>query len=219
MTKPTQLQLIDMTKKEFVLELIEIYNREYPNAECSLITENPLQLLISTQLSAQCKDERVNMVTKDLYAKYKTAEDFANADVKDIENIIKSLGLYKNKAKNIVACCKKLVENFGGEVPDTMEDLLTLDGTGRKTANLVLGDAFGKPGVVVDTHMIRLSNRMNLASGKDPYKIELVLKKLIPDEHQSRFCHQTVLHGRKYCDARKPLCDACPVKDICPKNI
>lgn len=208
-----------MTKKEFVLKLIDIYNREYPNAECSLITENSLQLLISTQLSAQCKDERVNMVTKDLYAKYKTAEDFANADLADIENIIKSLGLYKNKAKNIIACCKKLVENFGGQVPDTMEELLTLDGTGRKTANLVLGDAFGKPGVVVDTHMIRLSNRMKLVSGKDPYKIELALKKLIPDEHQSRFCHQTVLHGRKYCDARKPLCETCPVNEICPKNI
>ncbi len=208
-----------MNKKEFILKLIDIYDKEYPDAECSLITENPLQLLISTQLSAQCRDERVNMVTKDLYAKYKTAEDFANADVSDIENIIKSLGLYKNKAKNIVACAKKLVENFGGQVPDTMEDLLTLDGTGRKTANLVLGDAFGKPGVVVDTHMIRLSNRMKLASGKDPYKIELALKKIIPPENQARFCHQTVLHGRKYCDARKPLCDTCPVREICPKNI
>ena len=207
-----------MTKKEFILNLTEIYDKEYPDAECSLITENSLQLLISTQLSAQCKDERVNMVTKDLYAKYKTAEDFANADVSDIENIIKSLGLYKNKAKNIVACCKKLVENFGGEVPDTMEELLTLDGTGRKTANLVLGDAFGKPGVVVDTHMIRLANRMKLASGKDPYKIELALKKIIPEENQARFCHQTVLHDRKYCDARKPLCDSCPVNYICPKN-
>ena len=208
-----------MNKKEFILKLIEIYDKEYPNAECSLITENPLQLLISTQLSAQCRDERVNIVTKDLYAKYKTAEDFANADVSDIENIIKSLGLYKNKARNIVACCKKLTENFGGEVPSTMEELLTLDGTGRKTANLVLGDAFGKPGVVVDTHMIRLANRMKLVSGKDPYKIELALKKIIPDENQARFCHQTVLHGRKYCDARKPLCDTCPVNSICPKNI
>lgn len=208
-----------MNKKEFILKLIEIYDKEYPDAECSLITENPLQLLISTQLSAQCRDERVNIVTRALYAKYKTAEDFANAEISDIENIIKSLGLYKSKAKNIVACCKKLVENFGGEVPSTMEELLTLDGTGRKTANLVLGDAFGKPGVVVDTHMIRLSNRMKLASGKDPYKIELALKKIIPPENQARFCHQTVLHGRKYCDARKPLCDTCPVSYICPKNI
>lgn len=208
-----------MNKKEFILKLIEIYDKEYPDAKCSLITENPLQLLISTQLSAQCRDERVNIVTKDLYAKYKTAEDFANAEISDIENIIKSLGLYKNKAKNIVACCKKLVEYFGGEVPSTMEELLTLDGTGRKTANLVLGDAFNKPGVVVDTHMIRLSNRMKLVSGKDPYKIELALSKIIPPENQARFCHQTVLHGRKYCDARKPLCDTCPVSSICPKNI
>ncbi len=208
-----------MKKKEFVARLIEIFDREYPDAECSLIYSNPLELLIATQLSAQCKDERVNIVTKDLFEKYKTCEDYAKAELKDVENIIKSLGLYKNKSKNLIACCRKISENFGGEVPDTMEDLLTLDGVGRKTANLVLGDAFNKPAVVVDTHAIRLTNRMKLVKTKDPYKIELELKKIIPDDKQSRLCHQLVLHGRKYCDARKPDCENCPVREICPKSL
>ena len=208
-----------MKKKDFILKLIEIFDKEYPDAECSLIYSNPLELLIATQLSAQCKDERVNIVTKDLFNKYKTCDDYANAELQDIENIIKSLGLYKNKSKNLIACCKKIYENFDGKVPDTMEELLTLDGVGRKTANLVLGDAFGKPAIVVDTHAIRLTNRMKLVKTKDPYKIELELKKIIPDEKQSRLCHQFVLHGRKYCDARKPDCNNCPVNTICPKNI
>ena len=151
-----------MKKKDFIIELIKIFDKEYPDAECSLNYSNPLELLIATQLSAQCKDERVNIVTEDLFQKYKTCDDYANADIKDVEKIIKSLGLYKNKSKNVIACCNKIKDNFGGEVPDTMEELLTLDGVGRKTANLVLGDAFGKPGVVVDTHATRLSNRMKL---------------------------------------------------------
>ncbi len=208
-----------MIKKDFISKLIEIFDKEYPDAECSLTYSNPLELLIATQLSAQCKDERVNIVTKDLFNKYKTCDDYANAELKDVEEIIKSLGLYKNKSKNLIACCKKISENFGGEVPDTMEELLTLDGVGRKTANLVLGDAFNKPAVVVDTHAIRLTNRMKLVKTKDPYKIELELKKIVPDEKQSRLCHQFVLHGRKYCDARKPDCENCPVNEICPKNI
>ena len=208
-----------MKKKDFIIELIKIFDKEYPDAECSLNYSNPLELLIATQLSAQCKDERVNIVTEDLFQKYKTCDDYANADIKDVEKIIKSLGLYKNKSKNVIACCNKIKDNFGGEVPDTMEELLTLDGVGRKTANLVLGDAFGKPGVVVDTHATRLSNRMKLVNTKDPYKIEMELKKIIPEEKQSRLCHQFVLHGRKYCDARKPDCENCPVKKICPQNI
>lgn len=208
-----------MTKKEFVLKLSDIYDREYPDAKCSLETENPLQLLISTQLSAQCRDDRVNEVTKKLYEKYKTAEDFASAKQEDIESLIKSLGLYKNKAKNIILCCKKLVSDFNGKVPSSMEELLTLAGTGRKTANLVLGDAFGIPSVVVDTHMIRLSNRMNLVNTEDPVKIEMSLRKIIPESIQSLFCHQTVLHGRKYCTARNPKCADCPASEICPKNI
>lgn len=206
-----------MNNKEYIEKLNDILENEYPDAKCSLVTETPLQLLIATQLSAQCKDERVNMVTKDLFAKYETAEDFANADISDIESIIKSLGLYRNKAKNIVVCCKKIVNEFDGKVPSTMQELLKLDGTGRKTANLVLGDAFGIPGIVVDTHMIRLSNRMGLTKNTDPVKIEYELKKKIPSEIQTAFCHRIVLHGRKYCTASKPNCEACPLNTICPK--
>ncbi len=208
-----------MKKREKLLQIYNILESEYPDAKCSLITENNLQLLISTELSAQCKDDRVNEVTKVLYQKYKTAKDFADADIFELEESIKSLGLYKNKAKNIKAGCKKIYENFGGEVPDTMEKLLTIDGVGRKTANLVLGEAFGVPSIVVDTHATRLSNRMGFTKNSDPYKIEQDLKKIVPPEIQTKFCHILVLHGRKYCDARKPKCDVCPIKDICPKNI
>lgn len=205
-------------KKNFIDLLLNGLEKEYPDAKCALNTENPLQLLISTQLSAQCKDDRVNIVTKELYKKYKTVFDFADADIKDIENIIKSLGLYRNKAKNMIACCKKIVSDFGGEVPKTMEELLTLDGTGRKTANLVLGDAFGIPGIVVDTHMIRLSNRLGLTKSQNPVKIEFELKEIIPSEKQTKFCHQMVLHGRKYCTAANPKCSICPLNDFCPKT-
>lgn len=208
-----------MNKKEAVSKFIELLDQEYPDAKCSLVTSNPLELLISTLLSAQCKDDRVNMVTGPLYAKYRSAEDFANADVEDIEHYIRSLGLYKNKAKNIVKCCQKIVSLYHGQVPQTMEELLTLDGIGRKTANLVLGDAFGIPGIVVDTHAIRLSNRMGLTKNKDPYKIEMDLKKIVLPEHQTRFCHMLVLHGRKYCTARKPDCEHCPLAEYCPKII
>ena len=211
------ITVIMMKKTEFVSQLIKLLEIEYPDAKCALITENPLQLLISTQLSAQCKDERVNMVTSDLYKKYKTVSDFAKADIKDIENIIKSLGLYKNKAKNIVLSCKMICEDFNGEVPKSMETLLKLPGTGRKTANLVLGDAFNIPGIVVDTHMIRLTNRMGLVKENNPEKIEYSLLKIIPKENQTKFCHQMVLHGRKYCSAFNPKCDLCPISGICPK--
>lgn len=207
-----------MTKKEYIKELIRLLKQEYPEADCTLTTKNPLQLLISTMLSAQCTDERVNIVTKDLYQKYHTAEDFASAPLKDLEDGIKSLGLYKNKAKNLKACCETLVNNFGGEVPDTMEELLTLAGVGRKTANLVLGEAFKKPAVVVDTHCGRLSRRMGLTINTDPVKIEMELKKLIPEDEQLDFCHRMVHHGRKYCMARKPDCDNCPLNKICKKS-
>lgn len=208
-----------MTKKEYVSALIEFLKKEYPNAECTLKTENPLQLLISTQLSAQCTDERVNIVTKELYKKYHTALDFANASVSALEECIKSLGLYKNKAKNLKSCCETLVRDFDGQVPDTMEALLTLAGVGRKTANLVLGEAFKKPAVVVDTHAGRLSRRMGLTKNTDPVKIEMELKKLIPPEEQMNFCHRLVHHGRKYCTARKPYCDECPLNEICKKIV
>ncbi len=208
-----------MKKKELVLKIYNVLNKEYPDAKCSLITENNLQLLISTELSAQCRDDRVNEVTKELYKRYKTASDFADADINELESYIKTLGLYKNKAQNIKNGCKKICELFGGEVPNTMEKLLVIDGVGRKTANLVLGEAFGVPSVVVDTHAIRLSNRMGLTVNSDPVKIENDLKKLIPPEIQTKFCHMLVLHGRKYCEARKPKCDICPIKDICKKKI
>lgn len=208
-----------MTKKEYVLKLIELLKAEYPDASCTLKTENPLQLLISTQLSAQCSDERVNIVTEELYKKYHTADDFAKAPLSDIEDAIKSLGLYKNKAKNLKACCQTLIDDFNGEVPGTMEELLTLAGVGRKTANLVLGEAFGKPAIVVDTHAGRLTRRMGLTKETDPHKIEMELKKIVPDEEQMNFCHRLVHHGRKYCTARKPYCTECPLNEICKKVI
>lgn len=208
-----------MKKKDYINQIHNILKDEYPDAKCSLVTENTLQLLISTELSAQCKDERVNEVTKELYKKYKTARDFANADLTELEGYIKSLGLYKNKAKNIKAGCQKICQMFGGQVPNSMEELLQIDGVGRKTANLVLGEAFGVPSVIVDTHAMRLSKRMGLTKNTDPYKIEMDLRKIIPPEIQTEFCHRMVLHGRKYCDARKPKCDICPINNICPKKL
>jgi len=208
-----------LKKCEKVILFHNALSIEYPDAKCSLITENNLQLLISTELSAQCKDERVNEVTKALYQRYKTAEDFANADICELEEYIKSLGLYKNKAKNIVEGCKKICKIYNGEVPGTMEELLVIDGVGRKTANLVLGEAFGVPSIVVDTHASRLSRRMGLTKNTEPYKIESDLKKIVPEDIQTQFCHRLVLHGRKYCTSRNPKCDICPVSDICPKLI
>ena len=207
----------DMRKKDFVLKLKEIFDKEYPTACCSLDFKKPYELLIATQLAAQCTDARVNIVTKDLFKKYTSVEDFANADLSELENDIRSTGFYRNKAKNIIGCCKMLLSDFGGEVPDTMEELTRLPGTGRKTANIILGDIYEKPSVVVDTHCIRLSNRFGLTKNSDPYKIELDLKKIVPEDYQTRFCHTLVFHGRAYCNARSPKCETCPVKEICPK--
>ncbi len=204
-------------KKMRALEIIKIFNTEYGDADCTLDYEDPLQLLIATQLAAQCTDARVNMVTPALFARYKTAEDFANADENELSELIRSTGFYRNKTKNIIACGKKLAEDFNSIVPQTMEELLSLPGVGRKTANLVLGDSFGVPGIVVDTHAGRLSRRMGFTKQTDPYKVELDLLRIIPEENQSMFCHQLVFHGRKYCDARRPKCAECPVRDICPK--
>lgn len=206
-----------MTKKEKVALLREKLDSTYPVVKCSLDYSNPLEMLIATQLSAQCTDARVNIVTKDLFARYKTAEDYANADISELEELIRSAGFYKNKAKNIIACCKRLIEVYGGEVPDTMDDLLTLAGTGRKTANLVLGDIFGKPAIVVDTHCIRLTNRIGLVKDDDPVKIEFALKKILPDDYSLRFCHQMVYHGRARCTARKPDCENCEIRNLCNK--
>lgn len=204
-------------KQELALKIIEILEKTYPDADCTLDFETPLQLLIATQLAAQCTDARVNLVTPALFEKYKTVYDFAGADENELMELIRSTGFYRNKAKNIIACCKKIISDFGGEVPKTMNELLTLPGVGRKTANLVLGDIFGIPGIVVDTHATRLSNRMGLTKNRDPYKIELDLLKIIPPDAQSSFCHRLVFHGRKFCDARKPNCNECPLNHICPQ--
>lgn len=204
-----------MRKKERAQGVIKIFDEIYPEVKCTLEYSTPIEMLIATQLSAQCTDARVNIVTKDLFKKYKSAMDFANADLAELEQDIRSTGFYKNKAKNIIACCKRILEVYDGKVPDNMEDLLTLAGTGRKTANLVLGDVFNKPAVVVDTHCIRLSNRIGFVNNSDPVKIEFELKKLIPQDKQLRLCHQLVNHGRVRCNARKPDCDGCEIKEYC----
>ena len=204
-----------MTKKQIALQAVEALKGEFPEAICSLVYDDPLQLLIATRLAAQCTDARVNMVTPNLFAKYKTAEDFANADVTDVENLIKSCGLYKTKAKSLVEIGKAITENFNGQVPNTLEDLITLPGIGRKTANLVMGDVYGQPAVVVDTHCIRITRRLGLHKEKDQKKIEFILRDLLPPEESNDFCHRLVLHGRKTCTARSPKCENCCMKSFC----
>ena len=203
-----------MTKKQRALAAVEILKQRYPDALCSLNASNPFELLVAVRLSAQCTDARVNLVTPALFAKYKTLDDYASADVADVENIIKSCGFYKNKALSIIGMAQKIRDEFGGKVPDNIDDLVTLPGVGRKTANLIVGDVYGKESIVVDTHMIRISNRLGLVSEKDPYKIELALKKIIPSEEGSDFCHRIVLFGSDVCPARKPKCDICPMTEI-----
>lgn len=204
-----------MTRKERVAALRPLLDKAYPEVKCSLNYTTPVEMLIATQLSAQCTDARVNIVTEKLFKKYKSAEDFANADYDELCEDIKSAGFYRNKAKNIIECCRRLIDVYGGQVPDTMEDLLTLAGTGRKTANLVLGDIFGKPAVVVDTHCMRLAKRIGLTTNDEPAKIEADLKKIVPSDYQLRLCHQFVYHGRAVCSARKPKCDICPIAGVC----
>ena len=207
------------SKRERAEKIYDVFKDIYGKGECTLDYKDPLQLLIATQLAAQCTDARVNLVTPALYKKYPDVYAFANADELELQNDIKSTGFFRNKAKNIIGCCRMLINDFGGEVPKSMEELLKLPGVGRKTANLVLGDAFGIPGVVVDTHATRLSNRMGFTVNKDPYKIELDLMKIIPKENWGSFCHMLVHHGRAYCDARRPNCAECPIAEFCPKII
>ena len=200
--------------------LISRLKKEFPQARTALEYSNPLQLLISTILSAQCTDVRVNIITPTLFAKYRSAKDFANADRSELELEIKSTGFYRMKSKHIIDACKAIVERFGGDVPKTMDELLTLPGVGRKTANCVLGGAYGiQSGIVVDTHVIRLANRLGLTKNDEPDKIEQDLMKLVPKREWYRFSNLLILHGRKTCKARTPMCGNCKLSDICPSSM
>ncbi len=207
-----------MTKKQIAQSAVEALKKEYPDAICSLTYTDPLQLLIATRLAAQCTDARVNMVTPALFERFKNAEDFANATYDEVAQYIKSCGLYKTKSRDLVELGKMLVSNFGGEVPDTLEELITLPGIGRKTANLVMGDIFKKPAVVVDTHCIRITRRLGLHSEKDAKKIEFILRDLLPQDESNDFCHRIVLHGRAVCTARKAMCEKCCMAEFCRKK-
>ncbi len=211
-----------MNLKERVLGIVDGLKREYPAAECSLDYDEPYQLLFATRLSAQCTDARVNIVTKELFSRYPTLSEIANCDISELEEICHPCGVFRMKARDIRAAANMLIENFGGRVPDTMNELLTLPGVGRKTANLILGDIYGKPAVVADTHCIRISNKLGLCDSKDPKKVELRLKKIIPPEEQNMLCHRFVYHGRAVCSARNPKCEECSIKTFCKayeKNI
>lgn len=208
-----------MTKKERARLLVDALKNEYPDAICSLTAENPFELLVATRLSAQCTDARVNLVTPELFAKYRTLDDYVNADVKDIEEIIHSCGFYHGKARDIIEMARGVRDRFGGVVPDNIEDLTSLQGVGRKTANLIVGDVYGKPAVVADTHLIRLTNRMGLVDTKDPKKVEMELRKILPPEESNDFCHRCVLHGRAVCTARKAYCEKCAANEYCKKII
>ena len=207
-----------MTKKELAEKFFGCLQTLYPDADCTLDYKEPLQLLIATQLAAQCTDARVNIVTKDLFVKYPDVYAFANADLHELESDIRSTGFYHNKAKNIIACCKQLIADYGGVVPDSMDELLKLSGVGRKTANLVLGDIFGKGGMVIDTHAKRILRRVGLTKETDPVKVEKSTEKLIPREKQSAFCHRLVMHGRALCTARNPKCGECPAASFCKEG-
>ena len=206
-----------MRSKKQVLEIVRLLEEEYPLAECTLDYKKDYELLFSVRLAAQCTDARVNMITPALFERFPTLQSFADAEVREVEEYVRSCGFYRAKARDIVACAKLLVDNYGGKVPDSMEELLKLPGVGRKTANLILGDVFKIPGsTVVDTHCIRISNRLGLVDDlKDPVKIEFALRKQLPPEKSSDFCHRIVLHGRAVCTARKPMCENCRLKSVC----
>lgn len=207
-----------MTKKQRTLALVQKLKEVYPLAECTLDYQDAWQLLVGVRLAAQCTDARVNIVLEKLFAKYPTVEALAKAEVEQITEVVRPCGLGNSKAKDISACMKILHEKYQGKVPDSFDEVLALPGVGRKSANLIMGDVFGKPAIVTDTHCIRLVNRMGLVDGiKDPYKVEMALWKLVPPEEGSDFCHRLVIHGREICDARNPKCEQCPVEDLCKK--
>lgn len=209
-----------MDKKKQALEIIKRLKEEYPDAGCTLDYDDAWKLLVSVRLAAQCTDARVNIVVQDLYEKFPTIQALAQADAEEIEKIVRPCGLGKSKARDISACMKILWEEYGGKVPEDFEALLKLPGVGRKSANLIMGDVFGKPAIVTDTHCIRLTNRMGLVDGiREPKKVEMALWKIIPSEEGSDFCHRLVYHGRDICTARtRPYCDRCCLADICPKK-
>ncbi len=206
-----------MRKKERVLKAVEALEKLYPEAICSLQYSDAFQLLIATRLSAQCTDKRVNMVTPDLFSEFPTPEKMAKADINRVEELIKTCGLYKTKARDLIAIAKSIVNDFGGKVPDNIEDLTRLSGVGRKTANLVMGDIYKQPAVVCDTHFIRLCNRLGFVKTTNPLTVETEMRKLLPPEKSNDFCHRAVLFGREICTARKAFCNNCPMAEFCPK--
>lgn len=203
-------------KKKRILKIIQRLRKTYPEVKCELDYSTPMELLAATVLSAQCTDKRVNKVTPALFERYKTIPDYAKADYGDVEKIVQSTGFYKNKAKNIVNAAKAIIEKFEGEVPRKLEDLVTLPGVGRKTANVVLGNAFGIPGIPVDTHMIRINKRLGISKNSDPVKIEFDLMPLIPEKDWTDYSHLIIRHGRVRCIARRPDCAGCEIQDLCP---
>ena len=207
-----------MKKRELAIEVVKRLKTAYPNSDCTLTYDEAWKLLVSVRLAAQCTDARVNIVVQDLYAKFPDVRSLAQADVEEIEQIVRPCGLGKSKAKDINACMKILWEKYEGNVPDDFDELLKLPGVGRKSANLIMGDVFGKPAIVTDTHCIRLTNRMGLVDGiKEPKKVEMALWKIIPGEKGSDFCHRLVYHGREVCTARKAYCEKCCLNDVCKK--
>ncbi len=206
-------------KRKIAEQAVKLFEQEYPDAVCSLYYKNAFELLIATRLSAQCTDARVNMVTPALFERFPDALSLAKADVKEVEELIKTCGLYKTKAADLVGIAKMICTDFGGEVPDTIEQLTLLPGVGRKTANLVCGDIFGKPAVVTDTHFIRLCNRFGFVKTYDPLKVEKEMREILPPDKSNDFCHRAVLHGRAVCTARKAFCEKCCFESICEKHI
>ena len=196
-------------------QIIEVLKERYPDPACALHYSKDYELMIAVRLSAQCTDARVNLVTPALFAKYPTLDAFAEADLEDVEELVHSCGFYKHKARDIILACQMLRDTYGSRVPDSMEELLKLPGVGRKTANLLLGDLYGQPAVVCDTHVIRISNRLGLAKGKEPEKVETQLRAILPPEESSDFCHRIVLFGRDLCTARSPRCSECPMRPFC----
>ncbi len=206
-----------MTRKERACAVVDLLKTDYPDAVCALHYQHDYELLFATRLSAQCTDVRVNLVTEKLFVDFPTLESFAEAPLEAIEEGIKTCGLFRTKARDLKACAEMLLSDFGGKVPDNMADLLKLPGIGRKTANLILGDIYGQPAIVTDTHCIRLSNRLGFVENvKDPVKVENALREIIPPEESSDFCHRLVLHGREVCTARAPKCEKCCLAAVCP---